>query len=109
MCKVKMRRVLAVWLALLVFAVSAAIARDCAVCGEPIKIEFVWLTSPSFVEKRAVCVPCSKIDTLCFVCSLAVKVNYKNLGDGRLIYAEDDAVGPVSATDAECSFREVKR
>jgi hypothetical protein len=103
-------RAFLVLLTVLVFTVGSARAdvRKCAVCGEAIQIEFVWVDGPSN-DKRSVCIPCSKLETVCFVCLLPVKIDYKDLGDGRLICKDDLVTGLVSDTEAQYAFREVKR
>lgn len=80
----------------------------CAVCNEPIQEKFVWQKSHLSLDKRAVCLACSKLETLCFICGFPAK-RYTTLADGRLICEQDASVGLTSAQDAEQVFRETKR
>ncbi|SRR5258706_270650 len=81
----------------------------CAVCNEVIHEKLVWRETHNSLEKKAMCVPCSRLETICSVCGFPVKEKYTALGDGRLICAEDLRIGVVSQSDAEQIFREVKR
>src|SRR6266446_6769623 len=80
----------------------------CAVCNEPIQQKFVWHISHLSLDKRAVCLPCSKLDTICFICGFPAK-KYTTLEDGRFICEQDASVGVTSLQDAEQVFRETKR
>jgi len=80
----------------------------CAVCNQTITDKFVWQISHLSLDKRSVCLPCSKLTTLCFVCGFPVK-SYTTLEDGRLICEQDAPTGLTSPQDAEQIFRETKR
>jgi hypothetical protein len=96
---------LAVWMA----SPAQADPLRCAVCNEVIHEKFVWRETHTSLEKKSICVPCSLLETTCFVCGFPVKANYTTLDDGRLICAEDLRLGVVSQSDTEQLFREVKR
>src|SRR5947209_6921317 len=75
----------------------------CAVCNEPIHDKFVWHVSHLSLDKRAVCLPCSKLETICFICGFPAK-KYTTLEDGRFICEQDASAGLTSLQDAEQLF-----
>src|SRR2546423_1227863 len=97
-------------LLVLLFALISAQADStrCAVCNEPIQEKFLWQISHLSLDKRAVCLPCSKLETRCFICGFPVK-NYTTLEDGRFLCEQDLSAGLTSLQDAEQLFRETTR
>ena len=81
---------------------------NCSVCNQPITEKFLWQVSHLSLDKRPVCVPCSKLETACFICGFPVKT-YTALEDGRLLCEQDLSSGLTSLQDAEGIFRETKR
>ena len=61
---------------------------NCSVCNQPITEKFLWQVSHLSLDKRPVCVPCSKLETACFICGFPVKT-YTVLEDGRLLCEQD--------------------
>ena len=80
----------------------------CAVCNEPIQSKFVRQTSHLSLERRAVCLSCSKLDSICFICGFPLKSGTM-LEDGRLICQRDASAGLTSLQDAQQVFHETKR
>lgn len=65
-------------------------AEQCAVCGEEITSETVYLYTDKVAnEKTHVCESCSRLADECFVCGMPVKKDIVKLSDGRVLSARD--------------------
>lgn len=81
----------------------------CTVCNDVLSGQFVWLDGPGVGPKKAVCMACSELKTVCFVCRLPVKNGFETLKDGRIICSHDNAAAITSQRQADESFHETKR
>ena len=109
-----MNRVLPQFLAVLLMLASIRLApaqpaMSCAVCGEALKGPYHLLDSPALPEKKAICDVCIHLDSVCFVCSLPVKLNYRTLDDGRLLCEQDAKLAVFSQTEMQTIWEEVRR
>ncbi len=77
----------------LLFLLSAAHARAediCAVCGKEITGDTVYIFTDKVTnEKKDLCLDCSRLPDVCFVCGMPVKENFARLPDGRVLCARD--------------------
>lgn len=75
--------VLAVTLLCSLAAISFAATTKCHSCGQPIAGKFYWASDKAHGGKVEVCATCSKLESICFACSLPVKLDATELKDGR--------------------------
>jgi hypothetical protein len=98
-----MRRFYFAFAALIFFAIAAAArAEPCAVCGEEITSENIYLYTDKVTnEKKHVCESCSRLTDTCFVCGMPVKKNLVELPDGRVLCARDARNAVLDASEAK--------
>src|SRR5437763_14961505 len=103
-----MMRLYFVVAALVLFAFAAR-AEQCAVCGDEITSETVYLFTDKVTnEKKHVCESCSHLTDACFVCGMPVKKNFVALPDGRMLCARDARNAVLDAAEAKRICAEVK-
>lgn len=91
------------------FATAACVyAEKCAVCGEEITSETIYVFTDEVThEKKHVCYDCSIIPDVCFVCGMPVKKEAVKLQDGRVLCSRDVKDAVMDADEAKRMFREV--
>jgi hypothetical protein len=100
-------------LSLVVLLVGLAIspAQDsdrCSVCGGPIGGVVYLFQDKVTGEKRSVCEKCAKLNTVCYLCGVPVKDNYKELPDGRILCARDVKNVVLDENEAQHIWEDVK-
>jgi hypothetical protein len=79
----------------------------CAVCNQPFGEWMYSKTDKVTDERKDVCQTCAHLTTICFLCGMPAKNNFKTLPDGRIL-CERDAKGVVlEAEETRQIFREV--
>lgn len=64
-------------------AISFAASKNCRSCGQTINGTFYLATDKAHGGKVEVCAACSKLESICFACSLPVRIDATELKDGR--------------------------
>lgn len=93
-----------------VFAVVAGVhAEQCAVCGEEITSDAVYMYTDKVTnEKKHVCYNCSILPDECFVCGMPVKKDFVRLPDGRVLCARDARNSVLDSVEAKHICEEIR-
>ena len=89
--------------------VSAQAPAICVVCKQPLSGRHFKINSPSIPGQPLMCETCAKWPDHCAVCGLPVKMNFVQLGDGRLLCEFHSAEIVLAQPEAQSVFAEVKR
>lgn len=99
-------------LLLVLVCVQAGLGSDptrCATCTSVLGEKFYWVNHPALADKQAVCEPCSKLASKCFVCRMPVRQQGRQLSDGRWLCAKHHDVGVFSELEALRIYEETRR
>jgi hypothetical protein len=80
----------------------------CAVCKTVLAGKVYLLPDNVTGEKVQVCPECLKLSSVCFMCGLPVKENFKELPDGRLLCARDVKNAVIDDDEARQTVMEVQ-
>src|SRR5712664_1946998 len=88
---------------------AVALAERCAVCGEEIKGDTVYLFDDKVTnDKKHVCYNCSILPDVCFACGMPVAKDRVSLPDGRFLCIRDSKNAVLDAEEAKSICVEVK-
>jgi hypothetical protein len=90
-------------------AVAGAPAEQCAVCGQEITGDTVYMFTDKVTnEKKHVCFNCSILTDECFVCGMPVKKDFVRLSDGRVLCARDAKNAVLDPVEAKHACEDVR-
>jgi hypothetical protein len=88
---------------------SAARAERCAVCGQEITGDTIYIVTDKVLnEKKHICYDCSVLPDSCFVCGMPLKDDFVKLPDGRTLCARDAKNSVLDADEAKRICEEVR-